>query len=65
MTTWSTIAEMSYGREVWEARLQEAEQSRKVHRLPRRKPPFLLVWIVDKVVGEGPSKRGVLQEAKA
>jgi hypothetical protein len=64
MTTWATMQEMSYGREVWEARLKEAEQARKVHGLPRRKPQFLLVRILAFLGNMASQKAVTLQELK-
>lgn len=65
MASWNTLAEMSYGREVWEARLREAEQQRRLRSLPRRKPLSLRVWIRDRLRGAGALEPTFLREAKA
>jgi hypothetical protein len=37
MNVWPAMPDAGYAREIWESRLKEAEQARKIRALPRRK----------------------------
>jgi hypothetical protein len=46
MNVWPAMPDSGYAREVWESRLKEAEQARKIRALPRRKTISPLLRVI-------------------